>query len=111
MLPELVARLRRQCVHSEWLFETPRPARLRDAMLRRVKVAPVKVTELARVWLRRRRVVTVPQGGLPWVSPVSAYSVHDGPKYTQENINRRLIDHRKLMAGFENVAFAATSMK
>ena len=32
-------------------------------------------------------------------------------EYTQESINRRLIDHRKSMARLEDVAFAAASVK
>src|ERR1051325_1389373 len=32
-------------------------------------------------------------------------------EYTQESINRRLIDHRKLMSGFKNVSFTATSVQ
>jgi hypothetical protein len=76
-----------------------------------VKVELVKVWELEPQLRLRREVLTVPQGGLPWVAPVSAYSIRKWTEYTQEKINRRLIDHRKLMAGFKNVSFTAARVQ
>lgn len=52
-----------------------------------------------------------PQGGLPSVSIALSYSTGDRVEYTWANLNGRLIDRGKLVAGFEDIPFTTTGVK
>ena len=52
----------------------------------------------------------IPQRVLP-ISAASTYSIFERVEYTQTNLKGGLIDHRKSMAVFEDVAFATTRVK